>query len=186
MCERRPDDVVEEGVIDFGQGQVIRVVGRVRRDAANKRVAFRTPVHAGRIDHERAAFEPRRRTEVEDAPAPCVHGQVDAEQGRDRARPCAGRVDQVVALEALRVQNCWSGYYEYNVLDQNAIIGPHPAVSNCIFANGFSGHGLQQGPATGRGVSELILSGRYTTLDLSALSFERVLKNQPIVEKNVV
>ncbi|WP_233836975.1 NAD(P)/FAD-dependent oxidoreductase [Paraburkholderia sp. ZP32-5] len=95
----------------------------------------------------------------------------------------ANRVPQ---FEALRVQNCWSGYYEYNVLDQNAIIGGHPDIDNCIFANGFSGHGLQQGPATGRGVSELILHGRYTTLDLSALSFARVLENRPIVEKNVV
>jgi glycine/D-amino acid oxidase-like deaminating enzyme len=93
---------------------------------------------------------------------------------------------RVPQFEALRVQNCWSGYYEYNVLDQNAIIGQHPDVDNCIFANGFSGHGLQQGPATGRGVSELILHGRYTTLDLSSLSFERVLENRPIVEKNVV
>jgi glycine/D-amino acid oxidase-like deaminating enzyme len=93
---------------------------------------------------------------------------------------------RVPEFEALRVQTSWSGYYEYNVLDQNAIIGLHPAVSNCIFANGFSGHGLQQGPATGRGVSELILHGRYTSLDLSALSFDRVLENRPIVEKNVV
>ncbi|MFM0739547.1 FAD-binding oxidoreductase [Paraburkholderia xenovorans] len=93
---------------------------------------------------------------------------------------------RVPQFEALRVQNCWSGYYEYNVLDQNAIIGYHPDVDNCIFANGFSGHGLQQGPATGRGISELILHGRYTTLDLSSLSFERVLDNRPIVEKNVV
>ncbi len=93
---------------------------------------------------------------------------------------------RVPQFEALRVQNCWSGYYEYNVFDHNAIIGGHPDVDNCIFANGFSGHGLQQGPATGRGVSELILHGRYTTLDLTALGFERVLENQPIVEKNVV
>ncbi len=94
--------------------------------------------------------------------------------------------NRVPGFEALRVENCWSGYYEYNVFDQNAIIGYHPDVDNCIFANGFSGHGLQQGPATGRGVSELILNGRYTTLDLSSLSFGRVLENQPIVEKNVV
>jgi glycine/D-amino acid oxidase-like deaminating enzyme len=93
---------------------------------------------------------------------------------------------RVPQFEALRVQSCWSAYYEYNVLDQNAIIGHHPDVANCIFANGFSGHGLQQGPATGRGVSELILNGRYTTLDLSALNFERVLENRPVVEKNVV
>jgi glycine/D-amino acid oxidase-like deaminating enzyme len=93
---------------------------------------------------------------------------------------------RVPQFEALRVQNCWSGYYEYNVLDQNAIMGYHPDVDNCIFANGFSGHGLQQGPATGRGISELILQGRYTTLDLGSLSFARVLENRPIVEKNVV
>jgi glycine/D-amino acid oxidase-like deaminating enzyme len=93
---------------------------------------------------------------------------------------------RVPGFEALRVENCWSGYYEYNVLDQNAIIGRHPEVDNCIFANGFSGHGLQQGPATGRGVSELILDGRYTTLDLSSLGWERVLANRPIIEQNVV
>ncbi|MGK8890485.1 NAD(P)/FAD-dependent oxidoreductase [Burkholderia gladioli] len=93
---------------------------------------------------------------------------------------------RVPGFEALRVENCWSGYYEYNVFDHNAIIGYHPEVENCIFANGFSGHGLQQGPATGRGVSELILHGRYTTLDLSELDWTRVLENQPIVEKNVV
>ncbi|WP_114811310.1 NAD(P)/FAD-dependent oxidoreductase [Paraburkholderia kururiensis] len=93
---------------------------------------------------------------------------------------------RVPQFEALRVENCWSGYYEYNVFDHNAIIGAHPDVDNCLFANGFSGHGLQQGPATGRGVSELILHGRYTTLDLSALGFARVLENRPFVEKNVV
>ncbi|WP_186077085.1 NAD(P)/FAD-dependent oxidoreductase [Burkholderia gladioli] len=93
---------------------------------------------------------------------------------------------RVPGFEALRVENCWSGYYEYNVFDYNAIIGYHPEVENCIFANGFSGHGLQQGPATGRGVSELILHGRYTTLDLSELDWTRVLENRPIVEKNVV
>jgi glycine/D-amino acid oxidase-like deaminating enzyme len=93
---------------------------------------------------------------------------------------------RVPEFEALRVENCWSGYYEYNVFDHNAIIGYHPEIENCVFANGYSGHGLQQGPATGRGVSELILRGRYTSLDLSALSWARVLENRPIVEKNVV
>ena len=93
---------------------------------------------------------------------------------------------RVPAFEALRVERCWSGYYEYNVLDQNAIIGSHPDLENCIFANGFSGHGLQQGPATGRGVSELILRGRYETIDLSPLDWTRVLEGRPIIEKNVV
>ncbi|MGF6244754.1 MULTISPECIES: NAD(P)/FAD-dependent oxidoreductase [Paraburkholderia] len=94
--------------------------------------------------------------------------------------------ERVPQFEALRVESCWSGYYEYNVFDQNAIIGYHPDVENCVFANGFSGHGLQHGPATGRAVSELIRNGRYTTLDVSSLGWSRVLENQPIVEKNVV
>jgi glycine/D-amino acid oxidase-like deaminating enzyme len=75
---------------------------------------------------------------------------------------------------------------EYNVFDHNAIIGYHPDIENCVFANGFSGHGLQQGPATGRGVSESILNGKYTSLDLSTLSWSRILENRPTVEKNVV
>ncbi|GGD65104.1 NAD(P)/FAD-dependent oxidoreductase [Caballeronia grimmiae] len=93
---------------------------------------------------------------------------------------------RVPQFEALRVEHCWSGYYEYNVLDQNAIIGAHPGIDNCIFASGFSGHGLQHGPATGRGISELILHGRYTTLDLSPLGWARIIEGRPIVEKNVV
>lgn len=93
---------------------------------------------------------------------------------------------RVPQFEALRVEHAWSGYYEYNVLDQNAIIGAHPDIDNCIFGSGFSGHGLQHGPATGRGISELILHGRYTTLDLSPLGWARVIDGTPIVEKNVV
>ena len=93
---------------------------------------------------------------------------------------------RVPQFEALRVEHAWSGYYEYNVFDHNAIIGYHPDIENCVFANGFSGHGLQQGPATGRGVAELILQGRFVSLDLSPLGFERVLENRPVVERNVV
>lgn len=97
-----------------------------------------------------------------------------------------GLAARVPGFEALRVMTAWSGYYEYNVFDHNAIIGKHPGVTNCIFANGFSGHGLQHGPATGRGVSELILKGRFESLDMSDLGFERVLEGRKIVERNVV
>ena len=52
--------------------------------------------------------------------------------------------------------------------------------------NGFSGHGLQQSPAIGRGLAEHILHGGWQSLDLSDLSIERVLRGAPFLEKAVV
>ncbi len=93
---------------------------------------------------------------------------------------------RVPAFEALRQTSAWAGYYELNTFDYNGIVGSHPEVPNLIFANGFSGHGLQQSPAVGRGVAELIAHGGYRTLDLSPLAFERIAANRPLLEKNVV
>ena len=66
------------------------------------------------------------------------------------------------------------------------MIGPHPQLPNFLFANGFSGHGLQQAPAAGRGLSEWIATGRYETLDLSLFGYERIARNEPVRELNVV
>ncbi|MCC6194157.1 MAG: FAD-binding oxidoreductase [Burkholderiales bacterium] len=93
---------------------------------------------------------------------------------------------RVPAFEALRVVGAWAGYYEVNTFDHNGIVGPHPRIANLVFANGFSGHGLQQSPAVGRGVAELLVHGRYTTLDLTPLAFDRIGRNQPVAELNVV
>jgi sarcosine oxidase len=57
---------------------------------------------------------------------------------------------------------------------------------NLLFANGFSGHGMQQSPAVGRGVAELIVHGGFRTLDLAPLGFDRFARNAPLVELNVV
>jgi len=72
------------------------------------------------------------------------------------------------------------------VLDHNAILGPHTEVENFIFINGFSGHGLQQSPAMGRGAAEWLTYGAYCSLDLSPFTYERIVKNQPIIEKAVI
>jgi glycine/D-amino acid oxidase-like deaminating enzyme len=93
---------------------------------------------------------------------------------------------RVPAFEALRVERAWAGYYEMNLFDHNAVIGAHPSLDNLWFANGFSGHGMQQAPAAGRGVAELIVYGGFTTLDLSALGFERLEDNKPLLEANVI
>ncbi|MDP8250755.1 NAD(P)/FAD-dependent oxidoreductase [Pseudochrobactrum saccharolyticum] len=90
------------------------------------------------------------------------------------------------AFEAIKVVNQWAGHYDFNVLDHNLIVGRHPEVENFIYANGFSGHGLQQGPATGRAVSELITYNGFRTLDLSEVGYERVIANKPFLEKAVI
>ncbi len=90
------------------------------------------------------------------------------------------------SFEAIKLKNFWAGHYAFNTLDHNVIIGPHTEVDNFIFANGFSGHGLQQSPAIGRGVSELITYSGFRTLDLSQLGYERVVAGEPFLEKAVI
>ncbi|MGI9484637.1 MAG: NAD(P)/FAD-dependent oxidoreductase [Geminicoccaceae bacterium] len=94
--------------------------------------------------------------------------------------------NRVPAFERIKLLNGWVGHYAYNTLDQNAVIGAHPEVGNFIFVNGFSGHGLQQSPAMGRGVSELITYGGFRELDLSSLGYERIQKNEPLLEKAII
>ena len=90
------------------------------------------------------------------------------------------------AFEAIKVVNQWAGHYDFNTLDHNLIVGRHPEVTNFVYANGYSGHGLQQGPAAGRAVSELIIYGQFRTLDLSEVGYERIVQNRPFLEKAVI
>jgi glycine/D-amino acid oxidase-like deaminating enzyme len=93
---------------------------------------------------------------------------------------------RVPAFEALRVERAWAGYYEMNLFDHNAIIGVHPALANFWFANGFSGHGMQQAPAAGRGLAELIAFGGFRSLDLSPFGFARLIEGRPLRETNII
>ncbi len=93
---------------------------------------------------------------------------------------------RVPAFERVKLINSWVGHYDYNTLDQNAIVGPHPEVTNFLFANGFSGHGLQQSPAIGRGLSELICYGQYRTLDMADLGYGRIARNEPLLDRAII
>ncbi len=93
---------------------------------------------------------------------------------------------RIPAFERVKLRNFWVGHYAYNTLDQNALLGPHPAIANLYFANGFSGHGLQQAPAVGRGIAEHIIHGGWQSLDLSPLSVARVVDGTPLTEAAVI
>jgi glycine/D-amino acid oxidase-like deaminating enzyme len=93
---------------------------------------------------------------------------------------------RVPAFEAVKPGRAWACYYDMNLFDHNAIVGPAPQATNFHLCNGYSGHGLQQAPAIGRGIAELITHGRFITLDLSDFSFARLGENRPLLEKNVI
>ena len=93
---------------------------------------------------------------------------------------------RVPAFEAIRQGGAWAGHYDMNLFDHNAIVGRLGGLENGYVAAGFSGHGLQQSPAVGRGLAELITQGRYVTLDLGDLSFERLAANRQLLERNVI
>lgn len=91
----------------------------------------------------------------------------------------------VPAFDTLKLLRGWAGLYAVNTLDGNAILGEWPELEGFYLANGFSGHGLQQAPAVGRYLSELILN-LPLKLDLSRFGAGRILENKPLSEKGLV
>jgi sarcosine oxidase len=97
-----------------------------------------------------------------------------------------GLAARVPAFEEAKLISAWAGYYDYNTLDQNAVIGPHDEVGNFHFINGFSGHGLQQAYAAGRAVAEYIAYGASRTIELARFGYRRIARGEPLVELNVI
>ena len=91
----------------------------------------------------------------------------------------------VPKFDTLKVVRGWAGLYAVNTLDGNAILGQWPELGGLYLANGFSGHGLQQGPAVGRYLSELILE-KPVSLDLSIFTPQRILDNRALSESELV
>ncbi|MEM8975544.1 MAG: FAD-binding oxidoreductase [Pseudomonadota bacterium] len=90
---------------------------------------------------------------------------------------------RLAAFESLKVKRSWAGHYAINRLDGNTIIGNwRGQLDNFYLATGFSGAGLQKGPAIGRALSELLLHSGYRTIDLTRLSYQRVVDNAPLLE----
>jgi sarcosine oxidase len=92
--------------------------------------------------------------------------------------------ERVPIFEAIKVTNAHACHYDFNTLDENAILGYVPDVENFLVAAGFSGHGFMQSPAVGRALAELIEFGGYRSLDLTRFGYERVLTDSPLPEMN--
>ncbi len=110
--------------------------------------------------------------------------EVDYAQFEDVLWPALAH--RVPAFENIRQSAAWAGYYEVNPVDHNGLVGRHPGRSNLYLACGFSGHGLQHSPGIGRGMSELLIHGHFQTIDLTPLSYDRILRGEPMLEVNVI
>lgn len=123
--------------------------------------------------------------------APPDDGPVDADDFEDVPDLWQDRVwprlaARVPGFEAIRLTRSWVGHYAWNNIDRNAILGPHPGCPNLMLCNGFSGHGLQQSPAMGRGAAEWITGGAFATLDLAAFAPARLANGVGLREAAVI
>jgi glycine/D-amino acid oxidase-like deaminating enzyme len=94
--------------------------------------------------------------------------------------------ERIPGMERCRLMSMWGGLYDTNHVDHNAVIGEHPHYRNLLFATGFSGHGAMEAPAAGLAMAELVMHGRYETLDVTPLSIARFWENKPIHETIVI
>lgn len=93
---------------------------------------------------------------------------------------------RVPLFNELKLIRGWAGLYEMNLWDYNGIIAACPELAGFYLAVGFSGHGFQQAPAAGKALSELIRLGRYETIDVSDLSYERIGEERKVLEEEAV
>ena len=93
---------------------------------------------------------------------------------------------RIPEFEELKLTGGWAGYYDCNTLDNNAIVGKHPKYENVFMATGFTGRGLMQAPGIGRGLTELIMTGKYQTIDLSSFDLDRIFAKQKRTEPYVL
>jgi glycine/D-amino acid oxidase-like deaminating enzyme len=90
--------------------------------------------------------------------------------------------ERSTAFDAIKMKSGWVGHYDMNRLDGNMILDRCPTVPNFIVAAGFSGHGVMHAPAVGRALKEMILDGGFQSIDLSRLSYRRVIDNTPLTD----
>lgn len=87
-------------------------------------------------------------------------------------------------LEKAGLASHWAGLYEVTP-DAHPVFGKTPLDGFYVVA-GFSGHGFMHGPIAGKLMSEIILDGKASSVDVSMLDLARFAEGRQIVEYNVV
>lgn len=93
-------------------------------------------------------------------------------------------LERLPVLQQATVKTGWAGFYE-DTPDRHPIIGPIDEVPGFICAAGFSGHGLMQAPAAGEIIAQIVC-GEPTSVDVSALRFERFAEGTLVTEHNII
>ena len=138
------------------------------------------------IDMGHVSFRPEGKGFISIRHRPDLAGNFcwEAEEGLFEEQNWPRLAHRVPAFSALKVINSYCCHYAMNYFDGNLLLGTWPGKEeNFLIATGASGHGLQHAPAAGRGLAELILDGRYSSLDLSRFGCDRVVENRPDPER---
>jgi sarcosine oxidase subunit beta len=93
-------------------------------------------------------------------------------------------IERMPLLERASRASHWAGLYEVTP-DAHPIYG-RTSLDGFLVCAGFSGHGFMHGPVSGKLMSELILDGTFSTVDVSALDLARFEEGRMIKEYNVV
>ena len=93
-------------------------------------------------------------------------------------------IERMPLVEKAGRASHWAGLYEVTP-DAHPIFGGTNVKGFSVCA-GFSGHGFMHGPVSGKLMSEYILNGKFSSLDVSTLDLKRFEEDRLIQEYNVI
>ncbi len=93
-------------------------------------------------------------------------------------------IERMPLVEKASRASHWAGLYEVTP-DAHPIYGGTP-INGFTLCTGFSGHGFMHGPISGKLMSEFILDGKFSSVDVSMLDLKRFEEGRLIQEYNVV
>jgi glycine/D-amino acid oxidase-like deaminating enzyme len=94
--------------------------------------------------------------------------------------------ERMPATAKCKLKRGWAHLYDTNTIDHNCIAGWHENHPNLLLQVGYSGHGAQQGPAVGLCLAELVVGGKYQSIDLTPFRWGRFHQHDLVEEAYVL